>query len=132
MIADIPSANTDLHMPTAGSAQLPKFKNPPVIETIIGIEFARLEKFGVPHFGLYWEAIRADFPEFELKQQLDSQIERFEPLQFQPTIPPLQFIEKPEIRCWFVSRERRLIQLQQDRFIYNWRKEGQEKDYPQL
>jgi len=36
---------------------LPDFNEPPVIETVLGLQFDSLESFSIPHFGLYWSKI---------------------------------------------------------------------------
>ncbi len=43
----------------------PDYDVPPVIETALGIEFSPLEKWNLPHFGLYWNAIRQKYQEGE-------------------------------------------------------------------
>lgn len=109
---------------------LPKFSMPPVIETVLGVEFDRLENWGVPFFGLFWATVRDRFPKYAVKPPLDSQIEGFDkpkPL----TGPRLQFLTEPEVRCWFIDTDdRALIQVQNNRFTYNWRKTDTSDEYP--
>lgn len=38
---------------------LPKYANPPVVETVLGVQFPELRGFKSVHFGLYWEADRS-------------------------------------------------------------------------
>ncbi len=109
--------------------KLPRFGNPPVTETVLGLEFKPLEKWDVPYFGLYWQTIRAEFPEFEVKPPVVSQIERFDG-GIEPT-RNLRFLSHPEIRCWYIKADKRtLVQVQRDRFIVNWRKGSQSDQYP--
>lgn len=107
------------------SSPLPKFDDPPVIETALGVEFAPLEKWSVPHFGLYWEQIRDRFPTFEVQPPAPQQIED----------PDTVFRKKdgaisvhsgvPPVRCWFIDANgSTLVQIQNSRFITNWRKRG--------
>jgi uncharacterized protein (TIGR04255 family) len=107
---------------------LPDYDNPPVIETAIGVEFAPLEKWEIPHFGLFWERIQADYPHFEVNPPLVTEVER---PQFQSQIPRLEVLGKPLIRCWFLNeRKTELIQVQNDRLIHNWRKVPGTEPYP--
>lgn len=109
---------------------LPKFTAPPVIETVVGVEFHRLDNWGVPFFGLFWNHIRERFPKFAVKPPLDSQIEVFEKPK-PPSAPRVQLLTEPEVRCWFIDGdERALIQLQSNRFTYNWRKAEEADSYP--
>lgn len=107
----------------------PKFDSPPVIETALSVEFKPLDRFGIPHFGLFWQRIRSDFPEFSVQAPLGSGVETFDTLPMQAG-PQLTMLEAPEVRCWFFdSKTDRLIQVQRDRFVHNWRRSGQQP-YP--
>ena len=108
---------------------LPKFDSPPVIETALGIEFAPLGKWKQRDFAEYWSGIRNEFPNLELHPPLASQIEAFE--QRPPIVAArLQFLPV-ELRWWLISDDgSRLIQLQKDRFVYNWRKGASSAQYP--
>lgn len=106
--------------------ELPGFDDPPVVETALGVEFAPLPLWSIPHYGMLWREIRAEYSQFEVQPPLVSQVEKFgadakpEPPTFQ-VVP----IKAPELRCWFVEQSgSRLLQVQQDRFIHNWRKTG--------
>ncbi|MCY2987034.1 MAG: TIGR04255 family protein [Planctomycetota bacterium] len=117
-------------MPRLGKKPLPKFSVPPVIETVVGVEFRRLESWSVPYFGLFWKQIKDRFPKFAVKPPLASQIEIFEKPKA-PPVPRLQFFTEPEIRCWFIdAADRALIQVQSNRFTYNWRKTEADDSYP--
>ena len=87
------------------------FAEPPVVEVAAGVQFERLPGFQAPHFGLFWQTVRSDFPHF------------------QPAPPRLKGGEEPfalsevPTRCWFLSEDRRrLLQLQQGSFVFNWRR----------
>jgi uncharacterized protein (TIGR04255 family) len=105
----------------------PAFDSPPVIETALGVEFKPLDSWSIPHFGLFWERIREEFPSYTVQPPLASQIETFSQ---GPAIPgpyqmDFQLFLQPDVRCWFFhSEQERLIQVQRDRFIHNWRKIG--------
>src|SRR5918912_130133 len=47
---------------THNTHRLPAFDNPPVIETAVGVEFSPLQKWSIPHYGLFWHHIKADYP----------------------------------------------------------------------
>lgn len=110
---------------------LPDFNEPPVIETVLGVQFSPIKNFSIPHYGLYWAKIRNDYPQYTVQPALDPVIERFEP-ESQPEFKiGVELVSAPEIRCWFIDRsETRLIQVQKDRFIHNWRKVKGDEVYP--
>src|SRR5581483_6509474 len=112
--------------------ELPDFEDPPVIETALGVEFVPLAEWSIAHYGLLWREIRGEYPHFAVEPPVGSQIEKFGD-EARPAPPKLEVvpIKAPELRCWFTEQSgSRLLQVQQDRFIHNWRKPGPSADYP--
>lgn len=117
---------------TVRPADLPDFENPPVVETLLSVQFDRLSLPKVAHFGLYWDEIRSRFPQTEEQGELPTITERF------PDQPQANFgiqlqtlAAPPAPRFWFINKEgTELIQVQRDRFIKNWRKAGDQDQYP--
>jgi uncharacterized protein (TIGR04255 family) len=109
------------------------FGAPPVVETVIGVEFPPLAGWGIPHIGLYWAEIREAFPSFEIQPALSSQIERFGADAKRRARFVLELGDPSRPRCWFVNSEStRLLQLQDTRFILNWRKAVATAEYPRF
>ncbi len=109
---------------------LPEFGNPPVFETVLGVQFAPLTGFSILQFGLYWGLISKEYPHSDIKPPLPSIVEEF-PKEQKPSSVGIQFMSSPEARCWFVdSTETRVIQIQNDRYIHNWRKVRGDETYP--
>lgn len=110
---------------------LPDFTDPPVIETLLGIQFVPLGLLSVPHFGLYWQRVRDKYPKQETKPGLSPVIEEFgSQTGFGPAIE-IEVVSEPVARCWFIDQSStQLIQVQKDRFIRNWRKGTREDVYP--
>jgi len=115
-------------------SDLPEFDRPPVAEVALGVQFKTDSPLRVPHFGLFWKAVREDFPAFREHPPLSSQIEELEPEP--PKTSPQLGIHigtgpPPAPRCWFIdASENKLIQLQTDRFLHNWRKVTGDEAYP--
>ncbi len=100
---------------------LPEFWNPPIIEAVLSVEFQPIKGWGIPHFGLFWKEIRPEYPLFEVKPPLMT-IARPSATTRVPRVQ-LEFIDIPGVRCWFIDESQsRLLQLQDDRLIINWRK----------
>lgn len=96
---------------------IPRFENPPIVEKLMGIQFAPLQQWSVPHFGLFWQEIRNGFPKFTIQPYLLS--------------GKLEVEFEDSIRCWFLHESQaKLIQVQRDRFLYNWQKPTTYKEYP--
>ncbi|RMH34532.1 MAG: TIGR04255 family protein [Nitrospirae bacterium] len=110
---------------------LPEFESPPVIETVLGVQFNRLESFQIPHFGLYWNRVRQIYPRVEIQPPLSPAFEHFAVENVSEEFEIRLSGGPPELRCWFKNEEEtHLIQIQRDRFIINWRKVTGKEEYP--
>ena len=100
------------------SISLPNYNNPPVNEVVCGLSFAKIEKFKSHHIGLFWQKIKDEFPIVEHATRLEDKLPKFDLKEHLP-------------RVWFVRNEQnRLIQLQDDRFYFNWRRIQEDEAYP--
>lgn len=107
-----------------------RFANPPVTELVFDISFRLPRRIQTAHVGAFWSLIRDDFPSASDKAPV-------QPMQVPPRpgqpmeIANFEVSEVPPLRrTWFEDREQReLIQLQEDRFIYNWRRKGLDDPY---
>jgi len=110
---------------------LPDFTDPPVIETVLGVQFAPLESFSIPHFGLYWAKIRTSYPKCEIQPPLDPVFEEFGIQSRKDLSIGIEIASAPSLRCWYINEtSTQLIQVQRDRFIQNWRKVKGDEVYP--
>ena len=117
-------------MENSSGSTLPDFDNPPVNETALSIQFAPLEKFAIPYYGMYWARIRRDFGRFEIQPPLPNVTEQFGDSNRLPNFA-VQFIAHPDVRAWFLNESgTQLLQVQCDRFIHNWRQLTGEEKYP--
>jgi uncharacterized protein (TIGR04255 family) len=110
---------------------LPDYTNPPVEETALSIQFAPIQKFGAPHFGLFWAQIRNEFELFSVQAPIANETEQFDiSVRHRPHVG-FQLLTEPDLRCWFLDKsENRLIQIQRDRFVHNWRRVTGTEAYP--
>jgi uncharacterized protein (TIGR04255 family) len=107
-----------------------RFSNPPVTELVFDVSFRLPRRMQTAHVGAFWSTIRHDFPFASDKAPVP-------PMQTPPRpgqaveIANIEFSEVPPLRrTWFEDTEQReLIQLQDDRFIYNWRRKGLNDPY---
>jgi len=101
-----------------------RFERPPVVEVVFGVLFGGLTNLRAAHIGVFWDRVRDEFPSVDEAPPLLPVIEAREPL-------PVEEIEiglvPPFRRTWLRSADgHRLIQLQHDRFIYNWKRDSPE------
>lgn len=102
-----------------GQSSNTKFEKPPVIEVAFQVIFPTLAGVGTPHFGAFWYLIRDEFPTIQAAARLG-------PIKLGATQGAF-----PENRLWLISKNgETLIQLQDDRFLFNWRQIGQDSTYP--
>jgi uncharacterized protein (TIGR04255 family) len=119
-------------MTDAHSEHLPDFEKPPVVETVLSVQFEPLIQMRAVHLGLLWQEFRDKLPRTEERPPLEPLIERFpEPTRLRLGLQ-LQALDTPPIpRFWFLNEEgTELVQVQPDRFIRNWRKVGVGDLYP--
>jgi uncharacterized protein (TIGR04255 family) len=109
---------------------LPEYNRPPVSEVVLSLQFEPLEGMKAPLIGLLWQRFREHLPEIEEHPPLPHIVEQFG----RPTPPKVDIVveEKPPVsRVWFLTAEKsQLVQVQQDRFIHNWRKVTGKEPYP--
>ena len=115
-----------------GAERMPHFRRPPVVEVALSIQFEAITALKAVHIGVFWDRyLREQYPTAEEVPALPLTLESFESdtslrddVQF--TIGPL-----PAMRHWLISRDgTRLVQMQQDRLIVNWRRIRDEDEYP--
>ena len=86
----------------------------------MGVHFDPLENWNLPHFGLFWSRINHEYPVAEVHPLIASEGEVQE---FEFGVGALQKQLKIPVRCWFINEDKtRLIQVQNNRFIHNWRR----------
>jgi uncharacterized protein (TIGR04255 family) len=108
---------------------LPDYGRPPIDEVAITAQFLPIEGFQDAHIGLYWQQVQDEYPRAESQPRIEGPIEVLTP----NWSPPIQFQiplgVAPQVRTWLISSDDSfLIQIQNNRFAYNWRKRG--NDYP--
>jgi uncharacterized protein (TIGR04255 family) len=112
---------------------LPQWETPPVDEVAISVQFNDIPGFKVVHYGQLADRFqKTGLTKHEDKGAISAQFEvfgkRLVPAQFQ-----FQAIDVPLPRVWYMSDDmHRLVQVQPDRFVYNWRKVEGAGKYPRL
>jgi uncharacterized protein (TIGR04255 family) len=99
--------------------------NPPVVEVVLGVQFAPLTDFNSGHLGWFWKLFlgrewgrAADAP------PLPDQFETFEATRWGPPVFAVKLDSPARPRRLQITSEAgdRLIQVQPTQFIYNWMK----------
>ena len=97
------------------------YENPPLEEIICGIHFDSIKELKAGHLGILWQKLGSNFTSTEDHNLLSPISE--EEMNYR-ALPPLP-------RAWFVHKdENELIQMQFNRFVYNWRKRRPDDKYP--
>ena len=111
-------------------SSLPDFEGPPVVEVAMGVQFEPLP-LTAAHLGLLWQKYRDRLPLLEERPPLDQVVERFGVRQRPPRSKITLFEQAPPTRLWLSSESGdELVQVQRDRFIFNWRKGEDDREYP--
>lgn len=113
---------------------LPDYERHPLDEVAMGMQFEPLKHFGVQQLFKFWSSVQHTYPRIEEQQPLAHAIESttLEPVKRQahrleiPPVPPLS-------RFWLLdSAGNNLLQIQNDRFLRNWRLRTGEEEYPRF
>jgi uncharacterized protein (TIGR04255 family) len=106
-----------------------QFSNPPLVEMVVSVLFTTgYRHLKSAELGLFWSEINSDFPKIEEAAPLPPQIETPQRL----NKPEINFSNLPPARRTILlsTDGRSLIQIQPDRFIFNWRKVEKGDRYP--
>jgi len=112
---------------------LPRFRKPPVVETVLGVHFRPLEKLTSAHQGILWErCFRARFPKLEERAPVEEVRERFGEERLQPAgSVRWRVADRPEVpRLWAASESgEHVVQIQRSALFANWLKTSEEVPY---
>lgn len=93
------------------------FKKPPLNEVALGYTFLPRPDLLIPHIGGFWSEISDGYPRCQHAPPIVDSV-----------APGME--ELPLPRVWFLSKDNAsLVQLQTDRFIFNWRDTGAGNSY---
>ncbi len=109
------------------SPEPPRFRKPPVVETILGVYFRPNERLSlVKRVQLWSDRFAADFPVVEERAPLEEVREEFSDGVF-PSGPQVQVrwqVTPPSARIWAKSEDNKhTIQIQHDAFFANWERD---------
>lgn len=101
-----------------GTLPIPSYGSPPLTEVAVGVTLPSL-KLQTRHIGEFWTEIRDEYPYTEDNPPI--------PVEGMPPFMPL-----PPLRRVFMMTPNKeyIIQIQEGRFLHNWRKLPAEADYP--
>ncbi len=102
--------------------RLPYYDNPPVVETILGVQFDRLPGFRNAHLGAFWQLLGAnEWPVVADASPLHAQFERFAEETRWASGAQLHLTQDPSCRLQIKSEQGdRMIQVQNNRLHFNW------------
>lgn len=109
--------------------RLISYEKPPVNEVVCSVLFDPIKALLTPHIGLLWQRFQPDYPFCDDVAPVAPNVEVFnnhviETMLQLSDIPPLP-------RVWFISSdETKVVQIQRDRLIHNWRKICPDSEYP--
>lgn len=106
----------------------PNFNRPPILEQAITVAFERITDFDVVDFGLYWSTIRQSFPNANTTPKAPVFVESFDYASVTENMRLILPVELP--RSMFRNDSGELVQLQDDRFGFNWIKVDDASPYP--
>jgi hypothetical protein len=116
-------------------SQLPIFDRPPVIEKVLGAQFEPIAGFACGHYGWFWKTrLDESWVKAQDAPRLPDLFEKFgDQLIWSVPEPKISFGAGQD-RAMFINRDDdRLIQIQDTRFLYNWKKqEGLQRSFLEI
>ena len=119
----------------AKKRRTPSFERPPVVEVALGVQFKEPVPLRIVHYGHLWGAYREAYPELQEHPPLPTVVESFgdEPKPTQQEAVAAAMMPRSLVRLWFSSPDQvGLVQVQADRFVFNWRKTPDDATYPRF
>ncbi len=111
---------------------LPEFERPPLIETVIGFQFHPLRLLTAAHLGLFWQAIRGEWPHAAETEAMGQIAEQLEPASSWVQ-PGLEVKLTPSVRLRFTNDTGdRMIQVENGWLVLNWRRNASSTEYPRF
>lgn len=112
---------------------LPRFRKPPVVETVLSVYFRPFGRFGSAEQGILWDRhFRSLFPKLEEQPPAEEMRERFgeERLAAVPSVR-WRVMDRPDApRLWAASENgQHVIQIQKNAFFSNWLKAAEDVAY---
>lgn len=100
----------------------PHFARPPVVETVLGVQFAPIKGFRNAHLGAFWKELGGDWAKVADAPLIRPQKEVFgEHLGWPPAGMQLDLVQNLATRLQVTNQDGdRMIQLQNDRLHFNW------------
>lgn len=113
------------------ATKLPEFDAPPLVEVALSVQFNQIPSFQCTHVGLLWKDCFGDFPNTRQLPAIEPVYEKLGVRQVSAS-PKIELISSEQSsRIWILNEQGdELIQVQQDRFIRNWRKVTKDGVYP--
>ncbi|MBK6688774.1 MAG: TIGR04255 family protein [Deltaproteobacteria bacterium] len=95
-----------------------------MVEVALGVQFEPLGGLGIPLMAQFWEQIRDRFPKWTQHPLIPAAMESFGSPMAVPLNVSFSLRNDPMIRSMFEDiAGNHLIQVQNDRFVHNWKKE---------
>lgn len=111
---------------TSNLEGLADFQKPPAVETLVGFHFFPLQNWKTPNFGLFWQAIKREYPDAQVRPVVEQGLR----LELNSALASIKLSGDVPVRWWYLHRSgKRLVQLQADSFVQNWRKRGADDPY---
>lgn len=110
----------------------PDFKNAPLVEVALSVQFQPLAGFAGAHAGEFWQEVKADFPVAQDQPPLQPINEFFGGSRPAPAFMDIGLsFGYTGTRTFFLTADGDfLIQIQNNRFAVNWRKTAAKPEYP--
>jgi uncharacterized protein (TIGR04255 family) len=112
---------------------LPEYGHPPVDESAIALQFQPIQGYSRDLVSAFCQASKDEYPVFDDSQpRIEPAIESLN-VQVRPPVPTMVVGGPGRERTWVVSEDdNRLLQLQDNMYVCNWRRRRSSDEYPRF
>src|SRR4030042_1305232 len=110
---------------------LPEYEKPPVVEVAVMVQF-EAPSLRIHQIMHWWSRIKDEYPGLEQAPAIQTATESFDISKISHPKVQFQLLDSPPVPRLFLKKaaDTELIQIQQDKFGYSWRKLEPKDDYP--
>ena len=98
-----------------------EYSKPPVVETVLSVQFKPLPDFGAGQLGAYWKGLGPEWPHVVDAPSVEPVFEQFDGRNVWAPAAFVKLSSKIDLRLQIRNHPKdRMIQVQNGRFFYNW------------
>lgn len=131
-MAGAPATRNKRCVMSASTHNLPSYRRPPLVETVYSFLFDAVDELSNAHLGAFWAERKNEWPKVRHAVPIAPEREWFgETKLWNMPVMRFELSNNPAARVVMLNEaETKMVQVQQDRFTFNWLRGRAEGEYP--